>query len=107
MLMARLAEWLTLARSVGARRMLLDGSFVTAKPEPGDVDAACWLPNDFEDQNRAGKPEAARLFEMLDTRYPEEIFGVLSPERWEAWVEFFSQTREPDGRRKGLVELTL
>jgi hypothetical protein len=39
--------------------------------------------------------------------HPEEIFGVLSPERWEAWVQFFSQTREPDGRRKGLVELTL
>jgi hypothetical protein len=106
-LMARVAEWLALARAVGARRFLLDGSFVTSKLEPGDVDAVCWLPVDFEDQYRAGKPEAARLREMLATRYPEEIFGVLVPERWEAWVRFFGQTREPDGRRKGLVEVTL
>lgn len=98
-LLARVAEWLALARAVGARRLLLDGSFVTAKPEPGDGDAACWLPDDFEDQYRAGKPEAVRLRETLISRYPEEIFGVLSRERWEAWVRFFSQTREPDGRR--------
>ena len=38
-LMERVAEWLTLARALGAQRLLLDGSFVTPKPEPGDVDA--------------------------------------------------------------------
>jgi hypothetical protein len=106
-LMTRVAEWLVLARAVGARRLLLDGSFVTTKPEPGDVDAVCWLPDDFEDQYHAGKLEATRLYEMLTTRSPEEIFGVFRRERWEEWVAFFSQTREPDGRRKGLVELTL
>jgi hypothetical protein len=26
---------------------------------------------------------------------------------WTEWVEFFSRTREPDGRRKGLVEVQL
>lgn len=40
-------------------------------------------------------------------RYPEEIFGAFSREEWEEWIAFFSQTREPDGRRKGLVELSL
>ena len=106
-LMARVAEWLGSARSVRALRFLLDGSFVTAKSEPGDVDCVCWLPVDFEQQFLGGKPEAVRLYHMLVTRQPEELFGVFSPQRWEGWIAFFSQTREPDGRRKGLVEVIL
>ena len=105
--MERVAEWLTLARALGAQRLLLDGSFVTAKPEPGDVDAVCWLPNDFEDRYLAQMPEAVRLYEMLATRHPAELFGVFSRKRWEEWIAFFSQTRELDGRLKGLVEVSL
>ena len=26
---------------------------------------------------------------------------------WDDWVEFFSRTREADGRRKGIVEIML
>ena len=44
---------------------------------------------------------------MLLTRQPEEIFAAEDDTDWEEWVEFFSRTREPDGRRKGLVELRL
>src|SRR5713101_7351393 len=61
-LMERVSDWLMLARALGAQRLLLDGSFVTAKPEPGDVDAVCWLPNDFEDQYVAQVPEAVRVY---------------------------------------------
>jgi hypothetical protein len=106
-LMARISDWLALARTVGAQRLLLDGSFVTAKPEPGDVDAVCWLPRQFEDQYIAQMPEALRLYEMLATRSPAELFGVFGRERWEEWIAFFSQTRELDGRLKGLVEVRL
>ena len=106
-LMERVSEWLVLARALGAHRLLLDGSFVTAKPEPGDVDAVCWLPNDFEGQYVAQMPEAVRVYEMLATRCPAELFGVFGRERWEEWIAFFSQTRELDGRLKGLVEVRL
>jgi hypothetical protein len=106
-LMARVAAWLQLARVVRARRFLLDGSFVTTKPAPNDVDCACLLPTDFEDQYNAGAGEALRLYDMLVTRQPQEIFGVFSLQQWEDWVDFFSQTREADGRRKGLVEVVL
>ena len=44
---------------------------------------------------------------MLVTRQPQELFGVFTRERWEAWLAFFGQTREIDGRRKGLVEVIL
>jgi hypothetical protein len=42
---------------------------------------------------------------MLLTRRPEEIFAAEDESDWNDWVEFFSRTREPDGRRKGLVEI--
>ena len=61
LLMARVAEWLALARAVRAQHFLLEGSFVTAKLEPGEVDCVCWLPSDFEQQYDSGTAEAIRL----------------------------------------------
>jgi hypothetical protein len=106
-LMARVATWLSLARTVQARRFLLDGSFVTTKPAPKDVDCACLLPLDFEEQYNAATGAAVSLYDMLVSRQPEELFGVFSLPQWEEWVDFFSQTREADGRRKGVVEVVL
>jgi hypothetical protein len=37
----------------------------------------------------------------------EELFAAEDETDWKEWVEFFSQTREPDRRRKGLVEIRL
>jgi hypothetical protein len=64
-LLARVRKWISLAKAVKAGRLLLDGSFVTAKDEPGDVDAVLLLPDDFRDQLRAGNPAAAELHEIL------------------------------------------
>jgi hypothetical protein len=44
---------------------------------------------------------------MLLTRHPEEIFAAEDQRDWDDWVEFFSRTREGDGRTKGLVEVQL
>src|SRR4029450_3831792 len=43
-LMRRLSYFMQLARAAGALRFFVNGSFVTAKPEPGDVDAVCLVP---------------------------------------------------------------
>jgi hypothetical protein len=103
----RLRRWLELARDVQARRFLVDGSFVTTKQEPHDIDAVVLLPVDFEVQVEAGAVAALELEEMLLTRRPEEIFAAEDDSDWDAWVGFFSRTREADGRRKGLVEVEL
>lgn len=103
----RLRRWLDLARQVNARRLLVDGSFVTAKQEPNDIDAVVLLSTDFESQIRNGFEPALEFEEMLLTRRPEEIFAAEDEADWNAWVEFFSRTREADGRRKGLVEIAL
>ena len=39
--------------------------------------------------------------------YAEEIFAAEDEPDWDEWVEFFSRTREADGRHKGLVEIRL
>jgi hypothetical protein len=86
--------------------LLIDGSFVTAKEDPHDIDSVM-LPTDFAQQLERESAPALELEEMLLTRRPEELFAAEDETDWEEWVEFFSQTREPDSRRKGLVEIRL
>ena len=50
---------------------------------------------------------ALELEAMLLTRRPEEIFAAEDETDWQEWVDFFRQTREPDRRCKGLVEIRL
>ena len=103
----RLRHWITLARAVSARRLLIDGSFITAKADPDDVDAVILLPRDFQIQVARGGEDALELEQMLLTRRPEELFAAEDEGDWTAWVDFFSRTREADGRSKGLVEIKL
>ena len=103
----RLRRWSELGRQVGAKRLLVDGTFVTAKEEPQDVDTVILLPQDFTQQVEQEHSPALELEEMLLTRRPEELFAAEDETDWEEWVAFFSLTREPDRRRKGLVEIPL
>ncbi len=103
----RLRRWIKLTRLVGGQRLLIDGSFVTAKAEPHDIDAVILLPPDFQLQIEQGIEAALELEDMILTRRPEEIFAAEDETDWIEWVEFFSRTREADGRRKGLIEVKL
>ena len=87
--------------------MFVDGSFVTAKEHPNDIDAVVLLASNFRDQIRTESPYALELEDMLLTRQPEELFAAEDARDWQEWIEFFSRTRETDERRKGLVELIL
>ena len=106
-LVVRLCRWLALANAIEARRLLLDGSFVTAKKDPQDIDAVLFLPPDFVRRLEGGDEAALELEDMLLTRQPEELFAAEDEADWLMWVDFFSQTRELDGRRKGLAEVLL
>jgi hypothetical protein len=103
----RLRRWIELSRAVSAKRLLVDGSFVTSKLQPNDVDAVVWLPGDFVERVSTGNLEAMELETLLLTRHPEEIFAAEDRRDWDDWLEFFSRTRESDGRRKGVVEIQL
>ena len=106
-LVERVRHWIDLARAVTARRLLLDGSFVTEKNDPEDVDAVILLPEDFWDQLMAGHSPAHDLQTMIETREPPELFAAEDEEDWWQWFEFFSRTREATGRCKGLIEISL
>jgi hypothetical protein len=103
----RLRRWTELARVVGGLRLLIDGSFVTVKAEPDDIDAVNLLPPDFQHQIEQGIEAALELEEMILTRRPEEIFAAEDETDRNDWIAFFARTREADGRCKGLVEVRL
>ncbi len=90
-----------------AKRLLIDGSYITAKVDPDDIDAVVLLPDDFQNQLEDGNEPALELEQMLLNRHPEEIFAAEDNQDWSDWVDFFSRTRETDGRGKGLVEIEL
>jgi len=106
-LVLRLRRWIELGRQVGAQRLVVDGSFVTTKEDPHDIDTVILLPQNFTQQLAQEHPPALELEAMLLTRRPEELFAAEDETDWEEWVDFFRQTREPDRRRKGLVEIRL
>jgi len=60
-LVIRVRRWIDLARRVHAIRLLIDGSFVTAKSAPDDVDAVFLLPVDFQHQLEQGIEAALEL----------------------------------------------
>ena len=81
-LVLRLGRWFELALSVNAKRLFVDGSFVTAKDVPNDVDAVVQLPEDFREQLNEGIDAAIELEEMLLTRQPQEIFAAEDDADW-------------------------
>jgi hypothetical protein len=106
-LLAGLLEALRLLNAAGCLRAYVDGSFVTAKDEPGDFDA-CWEAEgvDFDlvderlltfDRGRATQ-KAAFLGELFISDARADPQGTL-------FRDFFQTDRE--GRRKGIVVIDL
>lgn len=106
-LMTCIEEWIEMARDIQALRLLLDGSFVTEKDSPNDVDAVMLLPMDFQQRIQRSDPVAWEIEHCVRYKTPAELFAAYSEERWNSFVEFFSRTRGPSGVRKGLVEVVL
>jgi len=104
-LFERLRVFFELAKHCGALRMFVNGSFVTAKPEPGDVDVVIWLGNKFLELLLEKDTKALLLQQMLLKRQPEEAFGVSDQEGWDVWFEFFSVFKQDPKQRKGLIEV--
>lgn len=104
-LAVQLGRWIELAREVGAPRLAINGSFVTAKADPGDLDAVILLPSDFRLQVAQSMPAAIELDATFANRSRGDLFPAESIAIFDGWVSFFSRTREPDGRRQGIAEI--
>ena len=103
----RLRHWLDLARAVRSRRFVVDGSFVTAKPVPGDLDAVVLVSDTFGQNGQRMSEAGMDLEEIVRTRHDGDLFAAADDDEFSGWVEFFKQTRETDGRPKGVVEVLL
>ena len=105
-LLKRLKEALDLLAAAGCHRVYLDGSFVTAKPWPNDIDV-CWdidgvdaisLDSVFFDFDNGRAAQKAR--------FGAEFFPAQAPQRLKTFLDFFQVDKET-GRPKGIVELLL
>ena len=107
-LLSGLHEALVNLRDAGCRRAYLDGSFVTAKEEPGDFDA-CWEVAGVD----AGRLDPALLTFADARRAQKDRFGgELFPAEAAAephgtrFLEYF-QRDKLTGQPKGIVSLDL
>ena len=107
MLFERLRMFVDMARHCGALRMFVNGSFVTAKPEPSDVDVVIWLGARYIELLNNDDENAKRLKKMFDTRVPKEALLASDEQEWDGWILFFSRIRGHLSKRKGLVEVKL
>jgi len=107
-LLRGLREALVALATAGCELVYIDGSFVTAKPEPGDFDA-CWSVDGVDgdtldpvfltfDNGRAAQ-KARFGGELFPAEMPEGISG-------KTFVDFF-QTDKETGGRKGIVAIAL
>jgi hypothetical protein len=106
-LFIRLRLFAELAQHCGAVRMFVNGSFVTAKAEPEDVDVVIWIGAEYVERLTHDDGEAILLDEIVDRGEPQEVFLVDTEQKWDGWIEFFSQVRGFSGKYKGIVEIKL
>ena len=101
-LLRHLDDFVELVRSVGAKKLILDGSFVTAKQTPAGIDVILVLPDTFDTTTRD-----ARILLESRIRFNIHLFPVRAgdDEFFQHWVTFFGHDR--NGVPKGLVEASL
>ena len=92
------------ARAGIVKRILIAGSFVSAKPEPNDFDCIVVL-----DPSIVGKPLRPFEYNLVSRQMAQRMFGgdimpaLDNSTALQQYLEFFQTTR--DGKRIGIVEL--
>ncbi len=104
----RLSHIYDLAQRTGhLQRFIIFGSYVTAKPDPNDVDAVLVMDDAFRLEDCP--IEARGLFDhaLAQARYGASIFWVRPGMLIEASLEDFIVYWQikPDGTRRGIVEV--
>jgi hypothetical protein len=109
-LFARLEELALLMRSSGLfEALIIDGSFVTAKPAPNDVDVVAVLKSGHDFERDLPMSEYALVSRtLLRRRFGFDVI-VAEPDSllYRTYVEFFGRVREVPDARKGLLRLRL
>ena len=91
------------AREAKASEQIIDGSFVTSKERPGDIDAILVLPRGFDIRSECGK-QIKELYEVHG--FDVERVSEGDAELRDYLVNVFFGT-DRDGNHRGLVEVIL
>jgi predicted nucleotidyltransferase len=92
-----------------AIEMIVDGSFVTGKPDPGDIDLVIVLPEGYNfgvelppfRYNATSKSGLHRRY-----RFDVAVVEANSTE-YEKWIDLFQKVKFPPPERKGILRITL
>jgi hypothetical protein len=109
-LFAKLKELMEAMKGSGMfEAVLIDGSFVTAKAAPNDIDVVAVLPADHNFEGELSVSQYALVSRpLLRKRFGfDVIVAQRDSELYATYVEFFSRVRDKPGLRKGLLRLGL
>lgn len=109
-LLARLEELLVAMRHGGIfEAILLDGSFVTGKPAPNDIDLIAVLAPEHDFEAELSVSQYALVSRaLLRRRFGfDVVLARRDSELYSSYVEFFSRVRHATHLRKGLLRLRL
>ncbi len=67
---------------------VVDGSFVTAKPVPGDLDAVILVSDTFGKNGQRESEAAMDLEEIVTTRQDGDLFAAADDAEFSEWVAF-------------------
>lgn len=105
-----LQSYIADVRSTGlAIAIIIDGSFVTSKPDPGDIDLILVLPRDWKAETEMRPFE----YRVLSKRRVRRYYGfdmVAAQENsiaYEEALKFFQQVRGRSDCRKGVLRIKL
>jgi len=109
-LFEKLLELITAMKHSGLfERLLIDGSFVTAKEKPNDIDVIAVLRHGHNFERELSMIEYALISRsLLQRRFGFDVIVAQTESAvYYKYVEFFSRVREAPDLRKGLLELKL
>ena len=109
-LFERLNELVVAMRQTGLfKAMVVDGSFVTAKAAPNDIDLIAVLPADHDFERELSVNEYALVSRpLLRRRFGfDVVLAREDSELYATYIEFFGRVREAPHLRKGLLRLRL
>ncbi len=106
-LILALEEALDHAGKAGVLRVLINGSFVTRKKEPRDIDIVFQVSDAFAERLAGAQPDAIWVGERLREAHPKhlDVFVAVDELEWASWVSLFEG--DTWAGKKGLVEVVL
>ncbi len=109
-LWARFVKFVREARASGlVRALLVDGSFVTAKPDPNDIDLIVVVPPRHDFSADLSPVEYSVLSKrQVQRRHGFDVLvAAADSDQYRRYLEFFQQIRFETGRSKGIVRVLL